>query len=127
MKKVILYTSIKFRKFRFGEYDHFIKKEKKIFFQSILIKIIKFFNKNRSSSFNIPELYNYAEKKNKFLKIKKYNFLSENHQWLTYYYYLVEKKPYIRINKENKIIKKLIENNKQKSICIYKREKKIKK
>ena len=52
--------------------------------------------------------------------------MSENHQWLTYYYYLVEKKPYIRINKENKIIKKLIENNKQKSICIYKREKKIK-
>ena len=125
-KKVILYTSIKFRKSRFGEYDHYLKKEKENFFQSILIRIIKFFNKNRSNSFNIPELYNYSEKKNKSLKIKKYNFLSENHQWLTYYYYLVEKKPYIRINKENKIIEKLIENNKQKSICIYKREKKIK-
>ncbi len=125
-KKVILYTSIKFRKSRFGEYDHYLKKGKKNFFQSILIRIIKFFNKNRSNSFNIPELYSYSEKKNKSLKIKKYNFLSENHQWLTYYYYLVEKKPYIRINKKNKIIEKLIENNKQKSICIYKREKKIK-
>ena len=126
-EKIILYTSIfiKFRKLRYGEYDQYLKDNKKNFFQSILIKIIKFFIKRKSSSFDIPQLYNYAEKKNKLLKNKKYKFLSKNHQWLTYYYYLVEKKPNLEINNDNEIIKNLIIDNKQKKICIYKREKKI--
>ena len=101
-KKVILYTVSNLENLDSGEYDHFIKKKKKIFSNQYYIRIIKFFNKNRSSSFNIPELYNYAEKKNKFLKIKKYNFLYENHQWLTYHYYLVEKNLILELIKKIK-------------------------
>lgn len=124
-EKIILYTSIfiKFRKLRFGEYDQYMRKSKSNYFQSILITMIKIFSKNNSISFNIFELYNYATKKNKFIRNRKYKFNSPNHQWLSYYYYLVEKNNSLKLNFQNSFIKEISCKSSLKKICFYKREK----
>lgn len=124
-EKIILYTSIfiKFRRLRFGEYDQYMRKSKSNYFQSILIMMIKFFSKNNSKSFDVVKLYNYATKKKRFIKDQKYKFNSPNHQWLSYYYYLVEKNNSLKLNFENPFIKEIACKNSLKKICFYKREK----
>lgn len=124
-EKIILYTSIyiKFRKLRFGEYDQYMRASKGNYFQTYLIKIINFFSKKNSKSFDIPQLYNYVTKKNKFVRKQKYKFYSPNHQWLSYYYYLVEKNNSLKLNLQNSFIKDIAHEDPQKSICFYKREK----
>jgi hypothetical protein len=125
-KKIILYTSIYINliKKRIGEYDQYGYNRKNNKFQLILIKLICLLKRN-AKKYTIPELYKFAESKVKHIKKKKYIFLSENHKWLTYYYYLVEKKPYIKINNDILLIKNINKNINGKSICIYKREKKF--
>ena len=124
-KKIILYTSIyiKLIKKRFGEYEHHDPKHCN-FFQHYIILLINFLNKT-AKKYNIPQLYKFAENKIKYLKKKKYIFLSKDHKWLTYYYYLVEKIPYLTVNNNNLLIKNINKNINQKTICIYKREKKF--
>lgn len=125
-KKLILYTSIyiKFKKKRIGEYDQYGYDHKKNKFQLCLIKLICLLKRN-SKKYTIPELYKVAESKIKYLKKKKYIFLSKDHKWLTYYYYLVEKIPYLTVNNDNLLIKNINKNINQKTVCIYKREKKF--
>ena len=126
-KKIFLYTSIFLskRKVRYGEYDIYPKNPNKNIFQNKLIYIIKKLHKKKSSTYDIVELYDYATQKIQKRHLKKFNFKSQNHQWLSLYYYLVEKKPKLIINNKNEIINNLIKGNSDKKICIYKREKKI--
>jgi len=121
-KKLIFYTSfyLKFRKSRFGEYEN--PKIDENILQKFLIQIINYLKNKNCKVLNIPELYYLAAKKAKKLKYKKYNFLSLDHLWLTYYYYLIDKDNTLKINKKNKIINNLTKNA-SKSICFYKREK----
>jgi hypothetical protein len=124
-EKIILYTSIfiKFRRLRFGEYDQYMRSSKENYFQLILIKIIKFFSKDNAKLFDIIQLYDYANKKNRFIKNQKYKFSSPNHQWLSYYYYLVEKNNLLKLDYQNSFIKEVSSKNSLKKICFYKREK----
>lgn len=124
-QKIIFYTSIyiKFINKKFGEYERHDPQYRN-FFQYHLIQLISLLNKT-AKKYTIPQLYKFAENKIKNLRNKKYKFLLPNCKFFTYYYYLVEKKPYLKINRNNLLIKNLIENSDHKTICIYKREKKF--
>lgn len=126
-KKIFLYTSIFFskRKTRYGEYDIYPQDPKKNFFQNRLIDQIKKLSKRNCTTFDIIQLYKFAEKKITKSHLKKFNFHSEDHKYCSFYYYLVEKKPNLKININNKTINDLIKISSDKKICIYKREKKI--
>ena len=125
-EKIILYMSIYFkkRKSRFGEFDVYPKKNEN-YFQNILIKIILIIANKRTNSYDILALYQLASNKNKLLKKKKYNFISPYHQWVNYYYHLVEKDRTLKLNKKKIQLKKFIKSKDSKIICFYIREKKL--
>ena len=123
-EKIILFTSIylKLRKSRFGEFDVYPKKNEN-YFQNILISIIIKFSNSKVKTYNIPELYQLAVQKNKYINNKKFYFVSPNHKWLSYYYFLVERDNKLILNKNDRLLNQLNVTKKSKSICFYKREK----
>lgn len=125
-EKIILFTSIylKFRKSKFGEFDVYPKKNEN-YFQNLLISIIIRFSNSKVKKYNIPELYQLAVQKNKSINNKKFYFISPNHKWLSYYYFLVERNNKLRLNKNNRLLNQFNVSKKSKSICFYKREKKL--
>ena len=125
-EKIILYTSIyfKFLKSRFGEFDVYPKKNEN-YLQNLLILIIMKLSSPKKKKYNITELYKLASQKNKLIKNKKFNFISPNHKWLSYYYFLVEKDNELKLNKDDRLLSQFIKSKRSKSICFYKREKKF--
>jgi len=117
---IILYTSIynSFRNSRYGEYDSYPKKNKKIT-QFLLIQVIKRLSIKKCLFYSIPSLYQLAEEKLKILNSKKHNISIPSHRWMNYYYYLIDKTPTIQINKKHYLLKKLKHEQKKNSVCIY--------
>jgi len=125
-KKIFLYTSIFLskRKTRYGEFDVYPKKNKN-YFQNALISIIIKLANSKVKKYNILELYQLAAQKNKHINNKKFYFISPNHKWLPYYYFLVERDNKLILNKNDRLLNQFNVAKKSKSICFYKREKKL--
>ena len=124
-KKIILKTSIYFKK-KFGEYERHDQNitQKENPYQKILSSIINYFKSKKCKLLNIPELYELANKKIKKKHMKKYNLVFSKMRYLNYYYYLIDKKPKLRINFKDPVIKKLLKaKGSTKSVCIYIRKK----
>ena len=68
--------------------------------------------------------YTIMQQKKRFIKDQKYKFNSPNHQWLSYYYYLVEKNNSLKLNFENPFIKEIACKNSLKKF-VFIREKKF--
>ena len=58
--------------------------------------------------------------------MKKYNINFSRMRYLNYWYYLIDKKPFLNLNFSDPIIQKLLKKKGEtKSVCIYIREKNI--
>ena len=129
LEKIIFHTSIYFKSIdkKFGEYDRYDRFSplKKNIYQNILISLVTLIKKEKCKIINIPELYEIANKKIKKKHMKKYNINFSRMRYLNYWYYLIDKKPFLNLNFSDPIIQKLLKKKGEtKSVCIYIREKK---
>ena len=124
-EKVLLYSSFysKLIGKRFGEYDQFLRLNKKNFFQNIIINLIKKIRKKKTKIFNINELYDYSYK-NYIKNNNNKNILQKTNQWLDSYFEYVKKKNFLKINFKHPKLKKFLKDKpKKRSLCLYLRKK----